>query len=89
MTESNDTLADVAVRKRRSLSIVWLIPIVAAGIAGWLVYTTLAEKGPVLTLVFKTGEGLEADRTDLLHPYRWDINWRTLPMRCSAIAAHR
>lgn len=50
-------------KSHRLLSIVWLIPVVAAAIAIWLAYTTLAEKGPTVTIMFKTAEGLEAGKT--------------------------
>ncbi len=59
-----DGVADVAVQqRRRRLSIVWIIPIVAVLIGGWLAYTTIAEKGPTITIDFKTAEGLEAGKT--------------------------
>lgn len=45
------------------LSLVWAIPIVAAVVAGWLVWTTLAEKGPEITITFRTGEGIEPGKT--------------------------
>jgi paraquat-inducible protein B len=54
---------DVAVKTRRGFSIVWLVPLVAAVIAGWLAYTTLTEEGPKITISFKTAEGLEAGKT--------------------------
>jgi paraquat-inducible protein B len=54
---------EVAVKTRRGFSIVWLVPLVAAAIAGWLAYTTLTEKGPEITISFKTAEGLEAGKT--------------------------
>ena len=52
-----------AERRRRGLSIVWLIPLVAGAIAIWLAYTTLAQKGPTVVIAFKTAEGLEAGKT--------------------------
>jgi paraquat-inducible protein B len=58
-----DEVPEVAVAGRRSISIVWLIPLVAAAIAIWLAYTTLSEKGPTITITFKTAEGLEAGKT--------------------------
>lgn len=45
------------------LSIIWAIPFVAALVAGWLVWTTLAERGPEVVITFRTGEGLEPGRT--------------------------
>jgi paraquat-inducible protein B len=56
-------LPEVEVKKRRSISLVWLIPLVAGAIAIWLAYTTLQEKGPQITLVFDNAEGLEAGKT--------------------------
>jgi paraquat-inducible protein B len=56
-------LPDIEVRKRRGISLVWLIPLVAGAIAIWLAYTTLQEKGPQITVVFDTAEGLEAGKT--------------------------
>jgi paraquat-inducible protein B len=58
-----DELPEVAVRKRRGISLVWLIPLVAGAIAIWLGYTTLQEKGPTIRVVFDNAEGLEAGKT--------------------------
>jgi paraquat-inducible protein B len=58
-----DELPEVAVKKRRGISLVWLIPLVAGAIAIWLGYTTLQEKGPTIRVVFDDAEGLEAGKT--------------------------
>jgi paraquat-inducible protein B len=50
-------------RKRFSLQLVWLIPIVAAIIGGTLAVKTYLRKGPTITISFKTGDGLEAGKT--------------------------
>jgi len=56
----------VAVPKsRRSLQLVWIIPIVAALVGGWLAVKTILEKGPTITITFKTAEGLEAGKTKI------------------------
>ena len=58
--------AEVRSRKRHfSISIVWLVPLVAVLIGGWLVYKALSEKGPVVTITFKSAEGLEAGKTKI------------------------
>ena len=44
-------------------SLVWLIPIIAALIGIALVVKILADRGPVITISFRTGEGLEAGKT--------------------------
>jgi len=51
--------------RRRRFSFVWLIPLVAAAIAGYLGYRTVLSQGPLLTLSFETGEGLAAGQTQL------------------------
>jgi len=56
--------ADIRTRKRR-ISIVWLVPLVALAIGGWLVYKALSEKGPTVTITFKSAEGLEAGKTKI------------------------
>jgi len=47
------------------ISIVWIVPLVALLIGGWLVYKALSEKGPTITISFKTAEGLEAGKTKI------------------------
>ena len=41
--------AIVKTKKGFSFSMVWLVPVVAALIGGWLVYKALSEKGPTIT----------------------------------------
>lgn len=63
-TALEDVPTAVAVKKRRSSpQLVWLIPIVAALIGGWLAVKTILEKGPTVTITFKTAEGIEAAKT--------------------------
>jgi paraquat-inducible protein B len=57
--------AIVKTKKSFSFSLVWLVPLVAALIGGWLVYKAFSEKGPTITITFKTAEGLEAGKTKI------------------------
>ena len=57
--------AIVRTKKGFSFSIVWLVPVVAALIGGWLVYKAFSEKGPTITITFETAEGLEAGKTKI------------------------
>jgi paraquat-inducible protein B len=51
-------------RKRDWLpSLIWLIPIVAAVVGLTLVVKILVERGPSITVTFRTAEGLEAGKT--------------------------
>ncbi len=60
-----EELPEVTVQKKRGLSIVWIIPVVAALIGGWLTYKTISEKGPTVTITFNDGAGLEAGKTKI------------------------
>lgn len=41
----------------------WLIPLIAALIGGWLAVKAIRERGPTIQIVFSTAEGLEAQKT--------------------------
>lgn len=64
-TENGDSLptANVTPPSRFTFSIVWVIPLVAALIGIWLAWKAISERGPVITLVFKSAEGLEPGKT--------------------------
>ncbi len=57
--------AHVAPRSRWRLQLVWLVPLVALLVGGWLAVQAILEKGPTVTITFKTGDGLEAGKTKL------------------------
>ena len=67
VSELNDVPeAEIRNRKRSfSISIVWIVPLVAVLIGGWLVYKALSEKGPTISITFKSAEGLEAGKTKI------------------------
>ena len=50
---------------RSGPSIVWLIPIITALVGGWLVVKTLSEKGPEVSISFRTAEGIEVSKTKI------------------------
>jgi len=52
-------------KKRTRLSVVWIIPIVAALAGAWVAVARIRSEGPKITLVFKTAEGLEAGKTKI------------------------
>ena len=52
-------------RSRFRLQLVWLVPLVALLIGGWLAVQAILEKGPTITISFATGEGLEAGKTKI------------------------
>jgi len=52
-------------KKKNRISIVWLVPLLALAVGGWLVYKAISEKGPVVTITFKSADGLEAGKTKI------------------------
>jgi paraquat-inducible protein B len=52
-------------KRRFSLQLVWLIPIVAAIVGGTLAVRSYLNQGPTITVSFKTGDGLEAGKTKI------------------------
>ena len=52
-----------APRSRWRLPLVWLIPVIAALAGGWLAAKTYFDKGPTVTITFRTAEGIEVKKT--------------------------
>jgi paraquat-inducible protein B len=50
-------------KSRTRISLVWLIPVVAALAGAWVAVTRILGEGPKITIVFQTAEGLEAGKT--------------------------
>ncbi|UCF02650.1 MAG: MCE family protein [Deltaproteobacteria bacterium] len=54
---------EAIVKMKKQFSIVWVVPLVALLIGGWLAFKAISEKGPTITITFKTAEGLETGKT--------------------------
>jgi paraquat-inducible protein B len=52
-------------KKRLHPSVVWIIPIVAAVIGGWIAVQMVLSRGPTITISFRSAEGLEAGTTKI------------------------
>ncbi|HEY1907511.1 MAG TPA: MlaD family protein [Myxococcaceae bacterium] len=52
--------------QRRWFSPIWLVPITAVLIAGWLGWKTYSQRGPLITITFASAEGIEAGRTRVM-----------------------
>jgi len=53
------------VKKKTRLSLVWVIPIVAALVGAWVAVVKISSEGPTITIVFRSAEGLEAGKTKI------------------------
>lgn len=59
----NEPALQPEVRERGGPSLVWLIPILTALIGGWLIVHTLTDRGPLVTITFRTADGIEVQKT--------------------------
>ncbi|MBI1285901.1 MAG: MCE family protein [Thiobacillus sp.] len=55
--------ATVVPKKHRRVSVVWIIPILAAAIAIGIAVQRILSEGPTITIVFKAAQGIEAGKT--------------------------
>ncbi|MEQ8654536.1 MAG: MlaD family protein [Kiloniellales bacterium] len=63
----DDDLPEAKGGRGRRFSLVWLVPIVALAVAGYLGWRTVSDQGPRITVTFDTGDGLEAGQTQVKH----------------------
>ena len=52
--------------QRRKFAPIWLVPIAAVVVAGWLGWRTYSQRGPLVTITFASAEGIEAGRTRVM-----------------------
>jgi len=60
-----EVLAQAEVSVRSGPSLVWLIPLIALAIGGWLAFKAYSEKGPRVRIELKTAAGLTAGKTEV------------------------
>ncbi|WP_426234233.1 intermembrane transport protein PqiB [Pseudomonas sp. TWP3-2] len=65
-TDNPRTPGQAPIKTRRwSISLVWIVPIVAVLVGISLVVHNLMQEGPTIVLTFKTGSGLTANKTEV------------------------
>ncbi|MGE4462013.1 MAG: MlaD family protein [Arcobacter sp.] len=53
------------IEEKKSISFVWILPLIVLGILGWIAYESYMKKGTNITVVFKSAEGLKENVTPL------------------------
>lgn len=51
--------------RRQGISAVWLLPLFAVVLGGWLTYQHLTQAGIPIVVIFSTGEGVAAGKTEI------------------------
>ncbi len=58
--------AQPVVKKNRGISIIWILPIIALCICGWLVYHSYTNAGVEITIYFKDASGIVPGKTQIM-----------------------
>ncbi len=62
-THSRHGIPSAKVSHKYRFTIIWVVPLIAAAIAGWLVFKNLKQHGPTVMVRFSDGKSLEAGQT--------------------------
>jgi len=65
LAEERPAIPRATARRSRRISVIWVIPLVAVAIGGWLAWDTLSKEGPTIKISFDSGEGLQAGQSQL------------------------
>lgn len=61
----SESIPTAIVTPKKGFSVVWLIPLLALALGGWLTFTYLHEKGVVIEIEFSSATGLAAGKTKI------------------------
>lgn len=65
MSEESPTVVTPELRAAQRWNVVWVVPILALLIGGWLLYRNISSKGPEVRIRFETADGIVAGKTEL------------------------
>lgn len=63
-SEARD-LSQAIIKRQSRISMIWILPLVAAIVGGWLVFKYVWQMGPVISIQFSDGNDVEANQTTL------------------------
>ncbi|MGD9623618.1 MAG: MlaD family protein [Arcobacter sp.] len=63
--ELKDIVYQPKIEDKKSVSFIWILPLIILGILGWIAYESYMKKGTKITVVFKSAEGLKENVTPL------------------------
>jgi paraquat-inducible protein B len=62
---TSSTAATPELRAAQRWNIVWVVPILALVIGGWMIYRSISAQGPVAYVRFDTADGIGAEKTEV------------------------
>ena len=60
---TGDTLPKARIRRRRLFRVVWVVPAIALGVAGWLMWQHLSSIGPEIAITFDEAAAMRVGQT--------------------------
>ena len=66
-TEDSATIEKAIVKRKKGISPIWILPIVAALIGAWLLYKGIVDAPIKIVINFETAEGITAGKTKVLY----------------------
>ena len=67
ITEDSATIEKAIVKRKKGISPIWILPIVAALIGAWLLYKGIVDAPIQIVINFDTAEGITAGKTKVLY----------------------
>jgi paraquat-inducible protein B len=68
MSDKHPTaLVRTRIDHKSRLPLIWAIPVVTVIVGAWLAWTTISQRGPLVTITFETAEGLQANMSHVKH----------------------
>ena len=64
---STSTVPVPKVSRAPRFPLVWVVPLIALAVGGWMVVRELNNRGPEITIEFEDGSGVTVDKTELQH----------------------
>ncbi|MCM8532154.1 MAG: MlaD family protein [Lentisphaeraceae bacterium] len=58
---------NAVVKSKKTIYVVWIIPVMAMALAGWMIYKHFDDKGIEITITFQSGDGLTVGKTPLIY----------------------
>lgn len=65
MTDSS--IQPAAVRRKRGISAIWLLPLIAVAVSGWLMFKNFVDHGLSITVSFDNGSGISVGKTPVIY----------------------
>ncbi|MBT5230644.1 MAG: MCE family protein [Methylococcales bacterium] len=66
-TSNPNYIPQVQVSKRKGISPIWLLPIIALFVGGWLIFKSISEAGISVEIIFDSANGLTKGKTKVIY----------------------